>query len=112
MISLHIRTQQVHIFGPNWQVLSALTPCKLALPIPRCSNTGKPRHSTSYCTRACLAATVSTSPTSAALLLGGNLLFSGSLYALVLTGKKKLGAITPIGGLMYILGWLALAFSF
>jgi uncharacterized membrane protein YgdD (TMEM256/DUF423 family) len=61
---------------------------------------------------ACLAATVSTSPTSAALLLGGNLLFSGSLYALVLTGKKKLGAITPIGGLMYILGWLALAFSF
>lgn len=38
----------------------------------------------------------------------GILLFSGSLYALVLTGHKKLGAITPVGGLALTAGWLAL----
>ena len=64
-----------------------------------------------HSTAVCIAAAVSPSPTAAALLLGGNLLFSGSLYALVLTGHKKLGAITPLGGLLYICGWLALAFS-
>ena len=32
-------------------------------------------------------------------------LFSGSLYALALTGHKMLGAITPIGGLFFLLGW-------
>lgn len=39
----------------------------------------------------------------------GILLFSGSLYALVLTGITKLGMITPIGGLAFIVGWFALA---
>lgn len=38
----------------------------------------------------------------------GILLFSGSLYALALTGVKPLGAITPIGGLGFILGWCLL----
>ena len=41
--------------------------------------------------------------------LGGTLLFSGSLYALVLTGVTKLGMITPIGGVLFIVGWVALA---
>jgi uncharacterized membrane protein YgdD (TMEM256/DUF423 family) len=40
----------------------------------------------------------------------GILLFSGSLYVLVLTGTRWLGAITPIGGLAFMLGWGALAF--
>lgn len=40
--------------------------------------------------------------------LGGVLLFSGSLYALSLTGIRKLGAITPIGGLLFMAGWAAL----
>jgi uncharacterized membrane protein YgdD (TMEM256/DUF423 family) len=35
----------------------------------------------------------------------GMLIFSGSLYSLALTGVKGLGAITPIGGLLFILGW-------
>eukprot|EP01084_Bolivina_argentea_P318337 552043_1 len=39
----------------------------------------------------------------------GNVLFSGSLYALVLTRIKKLGAITPIGGMCYIFAWICLA---
>lgn len=39
----------------------------------------------------------------------GILLFSGSLYALSLTGIKVLGAITPLGGLLFLLGWLCLA---
>jgi uncharacterized membrane protein YgdD (TMEM256/DUF423 family) len=38
----------------------------------------------------------------------GVLLFSGSLYLLVLTGISKLGAITPIGGVAFIIGWVAL----
>ena len=36
----------------------------------------------------------------------GILIFSGSLYILCFTGMKWLGAITPIGGLLLILGWL------
>ncbi|HEX3655189.1 MAG TPA: DUF423 domain-containing protein [Pirellulales bacterium] len=39
----------------------------------------------------------------------GVVLFCGSLYALVLTGIKLLGAITPLGGVAFILGWLMLA---
>ncbi len=39
----------------------------------------------------------------------GILLFSGSLYLLALTGKNGLGVITPIGGLMFIIAWLALS---
>ena len=39
----------------------------------------------------------------------GNVVFSGSLYALTLTDKKALGAITPIGGLAYIAAWICLA---
>ena len=39
----------------------------------------------------------------------GVLIFSGTLYALSLTGIRWLGAITPIGGVFLILGWLALA---
>ena len=39
----------------------------------------------------------------------GILLFSGSLYALALTGVTTLGAITPIGGVAFLVGWAALA---
>jgi len=38
----------------------------------------------------------------------GIVLFSGSLYALAITGVKGLGAITPLGGLAFIAGWLML----
>lgn len=41
--------------------------------------------------------------------LTGILLFSGLLYVLVLTDVRILGAIVPIGGVAYIVGWLALA---
>lgn len=44
-------------------------------------------------------------------MLLGILIFSGSLYILSLTGITWLGAITPIGGVGFILGWLALAYS-
>jgi uncharacterized membrane protein YgdD (TMEM256/DUF423 family) len=39
----------------------------------------------------------------------GILLFSGSLYALALTSVGILGAITPIGGLLFLIGWACLA---
>lgn len=39
-------------------------------------------------------------------MTAGIIIFSGTLYALCLTNLTILGAITPIGGLMFILGWL------
>jgi len=42
-------------------------------------------------------------------LLAGIVLFSGSLYALALTGNRGLGMVTPFGGLAFIVGWLLLA---
>jgi uncharacterized membrane protein YgdD (TMEM256/DUF423 family) len=45
------------------------------------------------------------------LFLAGIILFSGSLYALCLSGIRVLGAITPIGGLCFLAGWAFLAFA-
>lgn len=45
------------------------------------------------------------------LFVAGIVLFSGSLYALALTGVKVLGAVTPVGGLAFLAGWLMLAWS-
>tara|TARA_B110000444_G_scaffold3596_1_gene3325 strand:+ start:2909 stop:3277 length:369 start_codon:yes stop_codon:yes gene_type:complete len=47
----------------------------------------------------------------AKLFLLGISIFSGSLYLLVLTNTRWLGAITPIGGICYMIGWLLLAFN-
>ena len=45
------------------------------------------------------------------LFVAGTLLFSGSLYAMTLTGVRALGAITPIGGVCFIAGWVCLALA-
>lgn len=45
------------------------------------------------------------------LFVAGIALFSGSLYGMTLTGIRWLGAITPLGGLCLIAGWLVLAFA-
>ncbi len=45
------------------------------------------------------------------LLVAGLLLFSGSLYALALTGARGLGAVTPLGGIAFLAGWAALAWA-
>jgi uncharacterized membrane protein YgdD (TMEM256/DUF423 family) len=45
------------------------------------------------------------------LLLAGIVLFSGSLYALALSGVRVLGAITPLGGLAFLAGWLLFAYE-
>ncbi len=45
------------------------------------------------------------------LMIAGIVLFSGSLYALALTNIKILGAITPFGGLAFIVAWLVFAVS-
>jgi uncharacterized membrane protein YgdD (TMEM256/DUF423 family) len=42
------------------------------------------------------------------LFLGGILIFSGSLYILVLSNTKWLGAITPVGGVAFVAGWFCL----
>lgn len=43
--------------------------------------------------------------------LAGIILFSGSLYAITLTGVNGFGRITPIGGLLFIIGWSLLAWT-
>ena len=43
--------------------------------------------------------------------VAGTVLFSGSLYALALTGIRPLGAITPLGGVCLLAGWVALALA-
>ena len=45
------------------------------------------------------------------LMLAGTGIFSGTLYILALTNVKWLGAITPLGGVCLLAGWLALAFG-
>lgn len=43
------------------------------------------------------------------LFVGGGAIFAGTLYAMAFGGPRLLGAVTPIGGIGLILGWLALA---
>ncbi len=45
------------------------------------------------------------------LMLGGVLVFSGSLYLLTLSGVRALGAITPVGGVLMIAAWAVLALA-
>jgi uncharacterized membrane protein YgdD (TMEM256/DUF423 family) len=45
------------------------------------------------------------------LFVAGIVLFSGSLYLLVLSGPRWLVAVTPVGGLAFLAGWLLLAWS-
>jgi uncharacterized membrane protein YgdD (TMEM256/DUF423 family) len=45
------------------------------------------------------------------LFLAGSVLFSGSLYAMALTGVRALGAITPLGGVCFVAGWVSLALA-
>jgi uncharacterized membrane protein YgdD (TMEM256/DUF423 family) len=44
-------------------------------------------------------------------LLAGIVLFSGSLYLMVLTGIRPLGMVTPLGGVAFLAGWLLLALA-
>lgn len=44
-------------------------------------------------------------------LLIGTLLFSGSLYVMVLSGIRPLGMITPLGGIAFLIGWLLLTMA-
>ncbi len=43
------------------------------------------------------------------LFVAGTIVFSGSLYALSLSGVRWLGAITPLGGLAFLAGWICLS---
>jgi uncharacterized membrane protein YgdD (TMEM256/DUF423 family) len=45
------------------------------------------------------------------LFVAGTVLFSGSLYALALSGLRGLGAVTPFGGVAFLAGWVALALA-
>src|SRR4051812_31045660 len=60
---------------------------------------------------ACTRWPVGTTTASGWLFVAGTLLFSGALYALALSGERWLGAITPIGGVAFLAGWLSLAWG-
>jgi uncharacterized membrane protein YgdD (TMEM256/DUF423 family) len=45
------------------------------------------------------------------VMQAGVVVFSGSLYALALTDRRKLGAITPIGGVLFLAGWALLVIA-
>jgi uncharacterized membrane protein YgdD (TMEM256/DUF423 family) len=45
------------------------------------------------------------------LFLAGSLVFAGTLYLMALGGPRLLGAVTPVGGVLMILGWAVLAWS-
>jgi uncharacterized membrane protein YgdD (TMEM256/DUF423 family) len=45
------------------------------------------------------------------LFVAGIVIFSGSLYTLALTGNRAWGAATPVGGVAFVLGWLAFAWG-
>ena len=45
------------------------------------------------------------------MLLAGSVLFSGSLYIMVLSEMRALGMITPLGGVAFLIGWLLLAIA-
>jgi uncharacterized membrane protein YgdD (TMEM256/DUF423 family) len=45
------------------------------------------------------------------LFVAGTVLFSGSLYVLTLSGQRWLGAITPLGGVAFVAGWIFLALA-
>ena len=49
--------------------------------------------------------------TSGWLMVAGVILFSGSLYALALSGMRTLGIVTPLGGVALLMAWLSLAFG-
>lgn len=61
---------------------------------------------------ALLLRSLSPSPRSLAIAGGafavGVLVFSGSLYLLAVTGQRWLGAVTPVGGVAFLLGWISL----
>lgn len=59
----------------------------------------------------CAVLATSGSRTSGWIFQVGVAIFCGSLYALALTDVKVLGAITPIGGFAFLVGWLYLAYS-
>lgn len=46
-----------------------------------------------------------------AFFLAGIVLFSGSLYAMALGAPRWLGAVTPLGGLLFLTGWVVMAWS-
>ena len=45
------------------------------------------------------------------MILGGTIVFSGSLYLLSITEIRAFGAVTPIGGLAFLAGWILLAYA-
>lgn len=61
----------------------------------------------------CLASRTSSSavPVAAVAFGVGVLLFSGSLYLMTLTGVRALGAVTPLGGLAFLVGWASVAWA-
>ena len=66
-------------------------------------------HAVTMCAMAALPTTSRGMRIAATAMFAGTVIFSGSLYVLVLSGLRWFGAITPIGGVLLVVGWIALA---
>ncbi len=74
-------------------------------------NTGARYHLVHALALCAVAAHPATPRWAGVLFVAGIVLFSGSLYAMTLTGQRWLGAVTPVGGLCFVAGWVALALA-
>ena len=87
------RALEIWETGTKYQMYHALALILVALLLSRFSNGSTPLVFAGYA------------------FITGIVLFSGSLYALSLSGIKILGAITPLGGVAFIAGWICLAIA-
>lgn len=87
------RALEIWETGTKYQMYHALALVLVALLLNNLSNSSTPLTISGYS------------------FIAGTILFSGSLYALSLSGFKILGAITPLGGVAFITGWICFAIA-
>lgn len=91
LLKTHLSAEMLSVFetAVRYQMYHALALCIVAVVIR--THPGKWGHTAGW------------------LFILGTVLFSGSLYVLSMTGIRWLGAITPLGGVAFLLGWVGLA---
>jgi uncharacterized membrane protein YgdD (TMEM256/DUF423 family) len=102
------RLLEVFETGARYQMYHALALLVVALVIVWCTDTER-RGATSSAPSVERSARLAT--VAGWCFVGGTLLFSGSLYAMTFTGIRALGAVTPLGGVAFLVGWVSLALA-
>jgi uncharacterized membrane protein YgdD (TMEM256/DUF423 family) len=105
---LDARALEIWETAARYQMYHALALMLVAVIAQRASASGDPNVSTKENADA-HATTIRTLRFAGAAFVAGSVVFSGSLYAMALTGITALGAITPLGGAGFLAGWITLA---